>query len=78
MNSKKAVDRIMKVLGLTQQSFYEAKTEQGMSVKMEGELEIGQIAGLIDEIKPAAGIVNEIISEYKQALNEQNSAKYIF
>ena len=42
MNSKKAVDRIMKVLGLTQQSFYEAKTEQGMSVKMEGELEIGQ------------------------------------
>ena len=41
MNSKKAVERIMKVLGLTSQSFYEAKTEQGMSVKMEGELEIG-------------------------------------
>ncbi len=44
----------------------------------EGELEIGQIAGIIDEIKPAAEIVNEIISEYKQALNEQNSAKYLF
>lgn len=41
MNSKKAVERIMKVLGLTSQSFYEAKTEQGMSVKMEGELEVG-------------------------------------
>ena len=44
----------------------------------DGELEIGQIAGLINEIKPAAEIVNEIISEYKQALNEQNAAKYIF
>jgi hypothetical protein len=42
MNSKNAVERIMKVLGLTSQSFYEAKTEQGMSVKMEGELEVGQ------------------------------------
>jgi hypothetical protein len=41
MNSKKAVERIMKVLGLTSQSFYEAKTEQGMAVKMEGELEVG-------------------------------------
>ena len=45
---------------------------------IEGELEIGQIAGLIDEIKPASEIVKEIITEYKQALIEQNSAKYIF
>ncbi|REE79964.1 enoyl-[acyl-carrier protein] reductase II [Lutibacter oceani] len=30
-----------------------------------GELEIGQIAGLIHEIKPAAEIVQEIIEEYK-------------
>ncbi|PCI11369.1 MAG: nitronate monooxygenase [Flavobacteriaceae bacterium] len=30
-----------------------------------GELEIGQIAGLIHEIKPAAEIVKEIISEYE-------------
>jgi enoyl-[acyl-carrier protein] reductase II len=31
----------------------------------EGELEIGQIAGLINEIKPAADIVEEIISEFE-------------
>ena len=31
----------------------------------EGELEIGQIAGLIHEIKPAAAVVNEIISEFQ-------------
>jgi enoyl-[acyl-carrier protein] reductase II len=30
----------------------------------EGELEIGQIAGLIHEIKPAAEILNEIIEEF--------------
>lgn len=41
MNSKIAVEKIMKILGLTPQSFYEAKTEQGMMVKMEGELELG-------------------------------------
>ena len=45
---------------------------------VEGELEIGQIAGLIHEIKPAAEIVKEIISEFKFAKNEQNSAKYLF
>jgi enoyl-[acyl-carrier protein] reductase II len=32
---------------------------------VEGELEIGQIAGLIHEIKPAADIVNEIINEFR-------------
>jgi len=31
-----------------------------------GELEIGQIAGLIHQIKPAGDILNEIISEYKE------------
>jgi enoyl-[acyl-carrier protein] reductase II len=33
----------------------------------EGELEIGQIAGLIHEIKPAAEIVAEIMAEFKEA-----------
>ena len=31
----------------------------------EGELEIGQIAGLIHEIKPAADIINEILNEFR-------------
>ncbi len=35
----------------------------------EGELEIGQISGLISEIKPATEVVKEIISEYQVALN---------
>jgi enoyl-[acyl-carrier protein] reductase II len=36
-----------------------------------GELEIGQIAGLIDSIIPAAEIVHEIITEFQLAITEQ-------
>lgn len=37
---------------------------------VEGELEIGQIAALIKDIKPAAEIINDIINEYNVAINE--------
>ena len=40
----------------------------------EGELEIGQISGLINEIKPAAEIVEEIITEF----NEVQKEKFVF
>ena len=33
----------------------------------EGELEVGQISGLMKEIKPAAEVVNEMITEFEQA-----------
>ena len=36
----------------------------------DGELEIGQISGYINEIKPAADIVVEIIAEYTSALQK--------
>jgi len=45
---------------------------------IEGELEVGQIAGLIDQILPAHKVVEEIINEFYQAKSEQNSAKYLF
>lgn len=45
---------------------------------VEGELEIGQIAGLIDEIIPAEEVVKEIINEYRLALKEQHTEKYTF
>jgi len=44
----------------------------------EGELEIGQISGLITAIKPAAEVVQEIITEFKQARAELQEAKYNF
>lgn len=45
---------------------------------IEGELEVGQVAGLISEIKPAADVVKEIIEEYRSALNELKEGKLDF
>jgi len=45
---------------------------------LEGELEIGQVSGLIQAIKPAKDIVDEIITEFKATIQEQNSDKYTF
>lgn len=42
----------------------------------EGELEIGQISGLIDNIKPAAEIISEILAEFNQARQELLSPKF--
>lgn len=45
---------------------------------IDGELEIGQVSGLIHSIKPAAAIVEEILAEYRQALADQTNSKYKF
>lgn len=44
----------------------------------DGELEVGQVSGLIKEIKPASEIVEEIITEYRSALKEQETSKFNF
>ena len=49
-----------------------ARAKKGMfeGDLIEGELEIGQIAGLIHEIKPVSQIIEEIITEFKMAQAE--------
>ena len=42
----------------------------------EGELEIGQIAGLIHDIKPAAEIISEMIADFELAKNDVS--KFVF
>ena len=42
----------------------------------DGELEIGQIAGLIHDIKPAAQIINDMISEFIEAQQKANQSFY--
>ena len=43
MNSKDAIKKIMTILNLTENKFYDAKTDQGITVKMEGEsMEVGK------------------------------------
>jgi hypothetical protein len=43
MNSIKTLQKIKQILGLSPQVFFEAKTEQGIMMKMEGELELGSM-----------------------------------
>jgi hypothetical protein len=43
MNSIKTLQKIKQILGLTPQIFFEAKTDQGITMKMEGELELGSL-----------------------------------
>lgn len=49
-----------------------ARAKRGMfeGDLIEGELEIGQVAGLIHEIKPAAEIIKEIMADFKIAKQE--------
>lgn len=44
----------------------------------EGELEIGQVAGLIDSIEPVSIIIENLMNEYHQAKNNIISEKYNF
>ena len=44
----------------------------------EGELEIGQVAGLIDDILPVKDIISNIIKEYHDAVAAINSDKFQF
>lgn len=42
MNSRQAIKKIMDILNLSPQKFYEGKNEQGIVMKMEGDLEVGK------------------------------------
>ncbi len=55
-----------------------ARAKKGMfeGDLIEGELEIGQIAGLIDEIQPVQQIIEEIISEFNDVKEGLNSFRF--
>lgn len=64
-------EELIKVLG-------RARAKKGMfeGDLEEGELEIGQISGLIDEIKPAKEIIQDLITEFKQVQSEMSAFKF--
>ncbi len=66
------IDQLKELLG-------RARAKKGMfeGDLEEGELEIGQVAGLIHYIKPAAQILNEIITEFKSLKNEISSFNFL-
>jgi len=49
MTSKEAIKRIMNVLNFTSQKFYESKTQQGVAMKMEDELEVGKVLYVVTD-----------------------------
>jgi enoyl-[acyl-carrier protein] reductase II len=55
-----------------------ARAKRGMfeGDLVEGELEIGQIAGLIDEIIPVSQIINSVMSEFTMAKQELDSLDF--
>jgi len=63
--SSPSVNQLKELLG-------RARAKKGMfeGDLEEGELEIGQVAGLIDKIQPAAEILNEILLEFDEAKKE--------
>ena len=70
----KSVDELIDLLG-------RGRAKKGMfeGDLDEGELEIGQVSGLINEVLPAAQIVEEIVTDFKAALSAQNTnAKFKF
>ncbi len=54
-----------------------ARAKKGMfeGDLVKGELEIGQIAGLIHDIKPASGIISEMMAGFEAAKKRQVNCK---
>lgn len=49
MTSKEAIKRIMNILSFSNQKFYESKTQQGVAMKMEDELEVGKVLYVVTD-----------------------------
>tara|TARA_R110002096_G_scaffold21043_7_gene68764 strand:+ start:114883 stop:115824 length:942 start_codon:yes stop_codon:yes gene_type:complete len=66
-NRKADVEELKEILG-------RARAKKGMfeGDLVEGELEIGQISGMINEVLPAKKVFENLISEYKDALLNQS------
>ncbi len=70
-NRSASLDEMVQLLG-------RARAKKGMfeGDMDEGELEIGQIAGYIHDVKPAAQVVEEMIKEYNEAKAELNKTDF--
>lgn len=73
INNGASIEEQQKILG-------KGRAKKGMfeGDLVEGELEIGQVAGLIDKIEPVSIIIENIIKEYQEGLKELQNDKYLF
>ena len=79
MNSTKTLQKIAQILGLSPQVFFEAKTEQGITRKMEGELELGSLIYVATEegLIPAPAGEHMLMDGTKIEVDEESKIKKI-
>ena len=79
MNSTKTLQKIAQILGLSPQVFFEAKTEQGITMKMEGELELGSLIYVATEegLIPAPAGEHMLMDGTKIEVDEDSKIKKI-
>lgn len=79
MNSTKTLQKIAQILGLSPQVFFEAKTEQGITMKMEGELELGSLIYVATEegLIPAPAGEHMLMDGTKIEVDEESKIKKI-
>jgi hypothetical protein len=79
MNSIKTLQKIKQILGLTPQIFFEAKTEQGIMMKMEGELELGSLIYVATEegLIPAPAGEHMLMDGTKIEVDEESKVQKI-
>lgn len=79
MNSTKTLQKIAQILGLTPQVFFEAKTDQGITMKMEGELELGSLIYVATEegLIPAPAGEHMLQDGTKIEVDEESKIKKI-
>ena len=79
MNSIKTLQKIKQILGLTPQIFFEAKTEQGIMMKMEGELELGSMIYVATEegLIPAPAGEHMLMDGTKIEVDEESKVQKI-
>jgi len=79
MNSTKTLQKIAQILGLSPQVFFEAKTDQGITMKMEGELELGSLIYVATEegLIPAPSGEHMLQDGTKIEVDEESKIKKI-
>ena len=79
MNSTKTLQKIAQILGLSPQVFFEAKTDQGITMKMEGELELGSLIYVATEegLIPAPAGEHMLQDGTKIEVDEESKIKKI-
>jgi hypothetical protein len=79
MTSKEAIKKIMTILNFNQQKFFEAKTEQGVAMKMEDDLEVGKVLYVVTDegMIPAPAGVHKMEDGTEIEVDEMGSVSKI-